>query len=376
MKLRPLERRQRSWEARAIAEALRCILTLTPQRALDPWLPFPQNGCTFGFGEPPRPLPVGALFTLWRTGVPFTRLCPACAHTVRVVSFGGLLTIGGGRMICSRCDGEFYQPWDGGLRGVASIVRNGLRGTEFAPTTMVFGRSIASDGRALLAELGLPPLNELKPQCEIRLVSQRRRPRTGANMRRKEQPANWDDEQSVIDAFVDGVHTGDVELTRAAGERLVQQRFSGAWQAGDPVDGGPTLLQFYLVPSSPDDSGTGLEVLDGVLLPTRLKELYEGAELTPEELMVWRRAAAEAILKENPDSDVYPAWEVLRFTDSDGAVAFLSYLGGGYSFTEPWNKYLCGARTSEESIARIRQDGFTDVDDLRSRWDSTTQPRA
>jgi hypothetical protein len=373
MKLSPLERRQSS-ESTAIAEAMRRLLTLQARGALDLWLPFPQNGCTFGFGvdAPPRALPIGALFTLWRTGTPFTQRCPDCAAALRMVSFGGLLTIGGGRMICSRCDAEFYQPLEGGLCGVGSIVRAGLLGTEFLPSIMVFGRSIGSDGAALLAELELPPI-KLQPQCEVHLVSQGG-VRTRTNMSREERSRNWDDEQSVIDAFVGGVHGDHVELTRVAGERLVHQRFCGAWQAGDPVDGGPTLLPFHLVPSALDDSDAGLEVLDRLLPPARLNQLYEGAELNSGELTMWRRAAAEAFLNENPDSDANPAWEVLRFTSSDGTVAFLSYLAGGYSFTEPWNKYRCGSRTIEESIARIREDGFTDVDDLRSRWGSKILP--
>ncbi|MDQ8155219.1 MAG: hypothetical protein P3B98_11220, partial [Gemmatimonadota bacterium] len=29
------------------------------------WLPYPQARCSFGFGAEQRPLPVGALITLW-----------------------------------------------------------------------------------------------------------------------------------------------------------------------------------------------------------------------------------------------------------------------------------------------------------------------
>ena len=32
---------------------------------LDPWIPFPQNGCCFRFGDEKTPLPIGALFRLW-----------------------------------------------------------------------------------------------------------------------------------------------------------------------------------------------------------------------------------------------------------------------------------------------------------------------
>lgn len=375
MKLPPLERRQRSEEASTIAEAMRRFLTLQPHRALDLWLPFPQNGCTFGFGRPPGPLPIGTLLILWNEGKPFTLPCPDCADTLRVVSFGGLLTIGGGRMICVGCDAEFYQPWGGGLAVVASILQaTGLRGTEFAPTTTVFGGSIASDGSALLAELELPPLN-LKPQSQLRLVDTRSRSKAGLNMQGGKRAMDWNDEQSAVDAFVDAVQGTDPELARAAGERLVQQRFDGEWQPGDAVEEGTTLLEFHIVPSlSPDEiSHPGLELFEGVVSTSRLADLSKGADFTPEELALWRRSAAEAIVNENPDYDDYPAWEILRETHSNGAVAFLGYLAGGYSFTEPWHKYFCAARTLEQALEQLREVGFTDVDDVRSRWASKIQ---
>ncbi len=33
--------------------------------AVDPWLPFPQNGCCYAFGPEGRSLPIGALLLLW-----------------------------------------------------------------------------------------------------------------------------------------------------------------------------------------------------------------------------------------------------------------------------------------------------------------------
>jgi hypothetical protein len=45
-------------------------------RELDPWLTFPQNACTFSFGTDDRPLPIGVLRILWKSGAPFVQQCP------------------------------------------------------------------------------------------------------------------------------------------------------------------------------------------------------------------------------------------------------------------------------------------------------------
>lgn len=152
----PLERRTSSPTTHAVAELLRRLLTLGDRDgSLDMWLAFPQNGCSFRFGHPPRPLPIGALFVLWAHGSPFTQPCPACGHTLRMISFGGLLTVGGGGLICATCDADFFQPI-GGLTSVRRIVKaTRLDRTEFAPSRMVFGGAVSSDGAALFDAVGL-----------------------------------------------------------------------------------------------------------------------------------------------------------------------------------------------------------------------------
>ena len=144
----------RSEESEAIAEVLRRLLA-TPDYTLDPWLSFPQNACSFAFGKPPRPLPIGALRILWDEGIPFKQPCPDCKGRAFMVSFGGLLTIGGGRLICSACGAAFFQSI-GSLSIVATLVGTRLNGTEFAPSSMKFGGAVGTDGSALLAVLGLP----------------------------------------------------------------------------------------------------------------------------------------------------------------------------------------------------------------------------
>jgi hypothetical protein len=159
MGLTALTSTRRSTHAGFLATVLR-RLDAADAHTLDPWLPFPQNGCSFAFGQPPRPLPIGALRLLWAQGHPFTQACPVCSQPVRVVFMGGLLTIGGGRLICAACEGDFFQSV-GPLTSVATLLdSSSLRGTEFAPSLMVFGGAVGSDGAQLLAGLGLTPVQQ------------------------------------------------------------------------------------------------------------------------------------------------------------------------------------------------------------------------
>ena len=139
-----------------VAEVLRRLLTCAPDR-LDPWLPFPQNACSYRFGRAPRPeqsLPIGALWGLWESGLPFRAPCPACDATLHMFAMGGLLTIGGGFLVCPGCSGGYFC-WIGNVSTVGALVSERLQGTEFRPAGFVFGGAVGSDGAALLAELGL-----------------------------------------------------------------------------------------------------------------------------------------------------------------------------------------------------------------------------
>lgn len=150
-----------------LAEVLRRLAQRSPE-SLDPWLPFPQSGCSYGFGRPPRPLPIGALRLLWAHGHPFRQPCPDCGSDLHMISMGGLLAVGGGRLICIGCDAEFFQSI-GNLPIVGGIVAQALQGTEFKPTSMVYGGCVGSDGAKLLRELGLPLVGREPEDGVVRL---------------------------------------------------------------------------------------------------------------------------------------------------------------------------------------------------------------
>ena len=189
MAFQPLTRTASSKHAEFLAEVLRRLARTEPD-ALDPWLPFPQNGCCFAFGRPPRPLPIGALRILWSEGLPFRQPCPVCGDSLHMISFGGLLSTGGGRLICPGCNSDFFQ-WIGGLATVSLLLEGtGLHGTPFAWSRMVFGGSVESDGAALLGALGLAPV--IQDEEVVVRLEDGRRTRLGFNA--DAQPAKEHDE--------------------------------------------------------------------------------------------------------------------------------------------------------------------------------------
>lgn len=149
--------------AHCAAEVIRRILARDRNGPpLDPWLPFPQRSCCFGFGERNSPIPVGALLKLWESGAPFRQVCPDCGGTSYMIGCGGLLTISSGIMICTGCDRRWSHRLRGGIATPYSMLKHSvLEGTEFAVSSCTFGGAISSGGEALRRELGVDlPLDE------------------------------------------------------------------------------------------------------------------------------------------------------------------------------------------------------------------------
>ncbi|MGC8763729.1 MAG: hypothetical protein ACP5VN_08885 [Acidobacteriota bacterium] len=124
----------------------------------DPWVPFPQNSCTFLFGARRAPLPLGALVLLWDRWPAATGWCPLCGEKVYAVGFGGLLSTGGVVAFCAGCGARYYRPV-GGLGSVAACVRPILFSTEFWLSSGFFGGTAPGPVRPLLRllrRLGIP----------------------------------------------------------------------------------------------------------------------------------------------------------------------------------------------------------------------------
>ncbi|AKU92639.1 hypothetical protein [Vulgatibacter incomptus] len=135
------------------AEVIRQVLARGD--GLDPWLSFPQRASCFGFGPNKSAIPIGALRLLWAAGWPWSQPCPSCRGTLHAISFGGLLSAGGAKSVCTGCARSFFQQI-GGLGTMADLVRaSPLMGTEFQPTGMTFGGATTSDGAALRSALGM-----------------------------------------------------------------------------------------------------------------------------------------------------------------------------------------------------------------------------
>lgn len=210
-----------------VAEVLRRLLARGPD-SLDPWLPFPQNACSFHFGRPPRPkqpLPIGALWRLWDSGFPFRAPCPACDAMLHTYAMGGLLTIGGGLMVCPGCSGG-YSSSIGGLSRVGALVEERLQGSEFQPSGFVFGGAVGSDGAALLAELGLAGFAQAEEGVVVRADGLRTRvgfdvPESLVEEERGDPPAA---PRQALPAFrrVANGRTGDRLADHAAGGARAQ----------------------------------------------------------------------------------------------------------------------------------------------------------
>jgi hypothetical protein len=124
-------------------------------RYIDLWMSFPQKSCCFAFGPSEGPVLIGALFLLWSAGWPYLQECPECHKHTYMIAFGGLLSVGGGFLICPTCGYSWFQ-FLGGLATVATqyIQKSPLAQTEFRPTGALFGGAYSSDGEALRKFLG------------------------------------------------------------------------------------------------------------------------------------------------------------------------------------------------------------------------------
>jgi len=127
---------------------------------LDPWLPVPQCGCTFSFGEHESPLPIGALQRLIEQVPHFTAQCIMCHGSLMPFVFGGLERGGGIKACCLECSRIFYMPV-GGAEAVARLVGPALEGTPFAIARFHDHQAIFGDRRPLwraLRSLGVTDL--------------------------------------------------------------------------------------------------------------------------------------------------------------------------------------------------------------------------
>ena len=122
----------------ALAQVIRATLKHREQLlADDPWLPLPQNACSFAFGEDNQPLPIAAAFILWGQWPAFTGVC-ACGGAIYGFGFGGLLSAGGVFGVCLDCGLKHFNSI-GGLGTVASLVKPYLVGTPYYLHNGLFG---------------------------------------------------------------------------------------------------------------------------------------------------------------------------------------------------------------------------------------------
>lgn len=329
----PLERRTSS-ATNAVAELLRRLLTLADRDgSLDMWLAFPQNGCSFGFGHPPRPLPIGALFVLWAHGYPFTQPCPACGHTLRMISFGGLLTIGGGTLICATCEESFFQPI-GGLGTVSQVLRGTKLGrTEFAPSRMVFGGAVRSDGAALFDAVGLGRLGHFS-ESKVNNTS---------------KPSKDD----VVEAVMSG----------ARNARRLATEFTS-------IIGDPTAADFPEIASGGfvyfRELRASYEIYDDLwpleerISARRIRAVQQGAALSPKEKLLYTKRKLAAYFREPVDGAGYL---IAAVTDSTGRTAYWTEVRQGSSWEGIDREVFGMFRSLAEAKAALRRKGLISARD-------------
>lgn len=71
--------------------------------ARDPWLPVPNDGAVFTFGEERRPLPAGALLHLWDVCAYTVGDCPKCSGLALADGFGRAGATGSIEGVCTEC---------------------------------------------------------------------------------------------------------------------------------------------------------------------------------------------------------------------------------------------------------------------------------
>ncbi len=114
-----------------LAQLIRaCIRQEKRLMEIDRWLPFPQTSCSFAFGFDAKPIPVGALFLLWRECPDFTTRCAFCGGTVRGYSCCALNAVGNISGCCDAC-GKPHTRFVAGLSAARDLFRPHLDRTEY-----------------------------------------------------------------------------------------------------------------------------------------------------------------------------------------------------------------------------------------------------
>lgn len=144
---------QKSAHTPALARLVKVLIQRRGE--LNPWLPFPQSTCPFGFGDDSRPLPIGALFILWERDPRWRGPCTRCGGDLRGLLTGGLLSFSWFEKICLDCEHSFSIVEQGSIGDAADRFRTKLQDTEFHIGHGWFGGAVKSDGSELQRLLGV-----------------------------------------------------------------------------------------------------------------------------------------------------------------------------------------------------------------------------
>ena len=186
---------------------------------------------------------------------------------------------------------------------------------------------------------------------------------------------DWSNDIAVCNAFVEAVHADNYALAGDACAALASERLVGTFSVIEGV-----VLTEENIPTHPDnvpyDVGevfggeSGIELLEGRVLPERLAVLMEGDDvMSLDELFLWRTAVAEKCFTDwaDLDWDTYTMWAVRIVRHADGREAYLADVGGGYSFSGSTNYCLGYTQTFDQALALLKTQGYIDIEDFRER---------
>lgn len=171
--------------------------------------------------------------------------------------------------------------------------------------------------------------------------------------------------------FVEAVLADDSARADALGREVVRLYFEEGEQSDIEEHAQGIVLERDLNqlgdPDNPID-GLGIELLADVVKSTRYQALSDGAELTPRELRTWERLAAERLLKDwqelELDHDTFNTWTVLVVTHADSRVAYIGAVGGGYSWSGAFLRFVCAGASAKAVKAGLKVLGYLEVKDL------------
>lgn len=178
-----------------------------------------------------------------------------------------------------------------------------------------------------------------------------------------------DDEQQLADDLLGALLSGATQhRIRQLGEAWVERCNETGRCNGDCLDGGSAFVTDEDIDRSLESPDMVPNALEGVASPARLTELEAGAQPTDDEREFAIFLRADSIFEAAVEGN---GWWVVRLVGSTGASAHVALLvNGGPREGLEW-AFVGGGVSEADARAVLREHGYLDPDDLRTRFSDT-----